>query len=158
MSEASLVVRYTDISLNSELDVIYKLNEVAAKMKKRHQIILMVDLGDLREGIYYDQFDLSDVGKKYTKLSHVDLIGIGTNLTCYGSVIPTIETYRKLKEIKDQIESHFKIKTRNHFRWKLIFNSNAFSFWELPKFINNLRIGEAMIQKLTYLYEDKNKF
>lgn len=160
MSEASLVVRYTDISLNSELDVIYKLNEVAAKMKKRHQIILMVDLGDLREGIYYDQFDLSDVEKIY-QLSHIDLIGIGTNLTCYGSVIPTIETYRKLKEIKDQIESHFKIKL------EIISGGNSSSIpmllaFELPKFINNLRIGEAMIlgretayqKRIDHLYED----
>lgn len=160
LSEASLVIRYTDMSLNSELVVIDKLNEVAAKMNKRHQIIFMYDLGDLREGVYYKDFSLEDI-KHILSLSHIDLKGIGTNLTCYGSVIPTLETYEKLKKIKDQIESSFNIKL------DIISGGNSSSIpmlmsQSLPSYINNLRIGEALIlgretayqEKIDHLYED----
>lgn len=160
LSEASLVVRYSDMSLNSELTVIDKLNEVAAKMNKRHQIIFMYDLGDLREGVYYKDFSLKDI-KHILSLSHIDLKGIGTNLTCYGSVIPTIKTYEKLKTIKDQIESNFNLKL------DMISGGNSSSIpmlmsESLPPYINNLRIGEALIlgretayqEKIDHLYED----
>lgn len=160
LSEASLVVKYSDMSLNSEISVIEKLNEVATKMNKKHQIILMYDLGDLREGIYYKDFNLDDI-KHILKLSHIDLKGIGCNLTCYGSVIPTEETYLKLKEIKDQIETHFKLKL------DIISGGNSSSIsmllsQSLPPFINNLRIGEALIlgretaylEKIDHLYDD----
>ena len=78
-------------------------------MKKRHQIILMIDLGDLREGIYYQAFNL-DIIKEILSFKHIDLLGIGTNLTCYGSVIPSLETYAKLEAIKLNIEKTFGIK------------------------------------------------
>lgn len=160
LSEASLVVKYTDISLNSELEVIKKLNEIAGKMKKRHQIILMIDLGDLREGIYYQAFNL-DIIKEILSFKHIDLLGIGTNLTCYGSVIPSLETYAKLEAIKLNIEKTFGIKL------EVISGGNSSSIPmvmenRLPAFINNLRIGEALIlgretayqNRIDHLYED----
>lgn len=160
LSEASLVVKYTDISLNSELEVIKKLNEIALKMKKRHKIILMIDLGDLREGIYYQDFHLDTV-KEILSLKHIDLLGIGTNLTCYGSVIPSVETYSKLESIKNDIEKTFDINL------EVISGGNSSSIPmvmenRLPMFINNLRIGEAMIlgretayqNRIDHLYED----
>ncbi|AUD63074.1 hypothetical protein BK010_05530 [Tenericutes bacterium MO-XQ] len=160
LSEASLVAKFTDMSLNSELEVIQKINEVSEKMKKRHKIVLMYDLGDLREGIYYKDFSL-DVIKEILALDHIELYGIGTNLTCYGSVIPSVETYQKLKHIKDEIESHFRINLH------MISGGNSSSIpmvleKNMPKFINNLRIGEAMIvgretayqNRIDHLYED----
>jgi predicted amino acid racemase len=51
MSEVDEVVKYADASLNSEISVIKTLSECAVKHKKKHCIILMVELGDLREGL-----------------------------------------------------------------------------------------------------------
>lgn len=160
ISEVSLVVKFTDISLNSELEVIKKIDEVSKKMNKRHKIILMYDLGDLREGIYYQDFRLDDI-KEILSLKNIDFYGIGTNLTCYGSVIPSIDTYQKLKHIKDEIESNFNIKLQ------MISGGNSSSIpmlleGDIPAFINNLRIGEAMIvgretayqNRIDHLYED----
>lgn len=160
LSEASLVAKFTDISLNSEIEVIKKINEVSGKMKKRHKIILMYDLGDLREGIYYKDFSI-EVIKEILTLDHIELYGIGTNLTCYGSVIPSVETYQKLEKIKNDIESHFKINLH------IISGGNSSSIpmvleGSLPAYINNLRIGEAMIvgretayqNRIDHLYED----
>ena len=160
LSEVSLVVKFTDMSLHSELEVIKKIDEISGKMKTTHKIILMYDLGDLREGIYYKSFQLDDI-KEILTLKHIELYGIGTNLTCYGSVIPTVETYQKLKTIKDEIEKKLNIKLH------MISGGNSSSIpmlleGNIPDFINNLRIGEAMIvgretayqNRIDHLYED----
>ncbi|MDO9628524.1 MAG: alanine/ornithine racemase family PLP-dependent enzyme [Acholeplasmataceae bacterium] len=143
MSEVSEVIMHTDISLNSELEIIDLLNTAAHKLKKIHSIILMFDIGDLREGIYYKEDYLSTV-KKILSMSNIKLLGIGTNLTCYGAVIPTEETYEKLEDIIKNIESNLSIKI------DLISGGNSSSLLmlmnqTLPKYINNLRIGEALV-------------
>jgi predicted amino acid racemase len=142
-SEALDVVKYADISLNSELEVIKELDEKARCLFKKHRIILMFDLGDLREGIYYTADYLSMV-KEILNLEHIELYGIGTNLTCYGGVIPSEKTLNKLKVIKDNIEQTFSIKLEmisggNSSALPMLFKE------ELPHFINNLRIGEAFV-------------
>ena len=56
--EVAEVVKYVDLSFNSELSTIRLLNEEAAKAGKVHDILLMIDLGDLREGIFFRNEDL----------------------------------------------------------------------------------------------------
>lgn len=143
LSEVEEVVRYTDLSLQSELMTIQALNEVAQKEHRYHAIILMFDLGDLREGIYYqDAYD--HIISSVLSMSHIKLKGIGCNLTCYGGILPTVETYQHLKEIKDHIESTFKI------HLDIISGGNSSSIAmvmddTMPSWINNLRIGEAFV-------------
>ncbi|MDX9691580.1 MAG: alanine/ornithine racemase family PLP-dependent enzyme [Acholeplasmataceae bacterium] len=142
-SEALDVVKYAQISLNSEIDVIKELDEKARCLFTKHKIILMFDLGDLREGIYYTSF-YHEIVKEILELENIELVGIGTNLTCYGGVIPSEKTLHKLKRIKDDIESTFHITLEiisggNSSALPMVFNH------ELPSFINNLRIGEAFV-------------
>lgn len=142
-SEVGEVITYTDVSLNSELDVIEALNKEARRQRKTHQIILMYDIGDLREGIYYKADDLGWL-VRIKELKYIKLIGIGTNLTCYGGVIPTQKTYRKLYEIKERVERIM------GYELKIISGGNSSSLplvmdQKLPSFINQLRIGEALI-------------
>jgi predicted amino acid racemase len=141
-SEAKQVVRYADISLNSELATISKLNEAAERQNKKHGIILMFDLGDLREGIFY-QDDYLGIVEKVLRLEHISLEGIGTNLTCYGGIIPNPENLGELLAIKERIEAKF------NYPVKLISGGNSSSLHllvnkKIPKGINNLRIGEAL--------------
>ena len=51
LSEVESVIQYADISLNTELSVIQSLSAAAKKNNTLHKIILMIELGDLREGI-----------------------------------------------------------------------------------------------------------
>ncbi len=81
VSEVEDLVRYGDISLNSEYKTIEALSRAALKAKKVHKIILMIDLGDLREGYFYEK-DLYRDMEKIVKLKGVRIVGIGTNLTC----------------------------------------------------------------------------
>jgi len=143
ISEVDDIVEVCDISLNSEFKTIEALNQASEKIGKIHKIILMFDIGDLREGIYYKDFELNLI-KKIQNLSFIELYGIGTNLTCYGGVIPTKETYEKLIQIKEQIELRFGLTL------KVISGGNSSAIpmlkrHELSPFINNLRIGEAYV-------------
>ncbi len=143
LSEVCEVIKYTDISLNSEVEVIKNLNDEAKKQNKKHRIILMFDIGDLREGIYYKSEYLPMI-EQIIELKHIELLGIGTNLTCYGGVIPTKETLDKLEMIKHQIEETFFI------HLDVISGGNSSSIklieeHQIPSFINNLRIGEAFV-------------
>ncbi len=143
ISEAKDVVRFSDISLNSEIGTIKALDDAAKDIRTIHGIILMFDLGDLREGIYYAADYMDDV-KKIMAMSHVRLEGIGCNLTCYGGVIPTPETLMKLIVIKDHIEQETGttlpvISGGNSSGLDLIFSGKQ------PLGINNLRLGEAFV-------------
>ncbi|MFH0766920.1 MAG: alanine/ornithine racemase family PLP-dependent enzyme [Bacillota bacterium] len=142
-SEADEVVMHAHLSLNSELEVIEALNEAAMKQNLKHKILLMFDIGDLREGIYYKS-DYLPIVKKILELKHIELYGIGTNLTCFGGVIPTEETLEKLEIIKQKIEQKFSI----HLTMISGGNTSAIQMLmdrKLPSFINNLRIGEALV-------------
>ena len=91
LSEVSDVVRITDISLNSEVEVLKALNEEAKKQDKIHKVILMKDLGDLREGFWDDDEIIKAALLVENNLSNLCLSGIGTNLGCYGAITPTEE-------------------------------------------------------------------
>jgi predicted amino acid racemase len=151
-SESELVVLNSNISLNSELVTIKKLNESARKYSKIHKIILMIDLGDLREGII-DDFELLDTVKEIQKLKNIDIIGIGTNLTCYGGIIPTKEVLNKLVAYKNSIEKKFDIKL------KIISGGNSSNIdmllnGDIPKEINNIRLGESIVLGRETAYGD----
>lgn len=141
-SEAIRVVRYADISLNSELSTIQALSVAAEKQNKIHQIILMFDLGDLREGIFF-KTDYLPIVKEIEKCSHIRLIGIGTNLTCYGGVIPDQDNLSILTDIQKKIESAIKRPLQ------IISGGNSSALYlfdtrQIPQGINNLRLGESV--------------
>ena len=91
ISELEDMVRICDYSLQSSLDTLKALETEALKQDRTHNVILMADLGDLREG-FFEKEELVDVAEYVeNKLDGVHLAGIGTNLGCVGSVKPTEE-------------------------------------------------------------------
>lgn len=142
LSEVKEVVEKTDICLISELETIKRLDEVSREKNKIYSIILMIDLGDLREGIEAKDIDLFI--SEILKLKNIKLEGIGTNLTCYGGVIPTEEKLNELVRIKEKIEKNYNIDLN------IISGGNSSSIYlyeenKMPKEINNLRLGEVVI-------------
>lgn len=143
ISEAKEVVKWADISLNSELDTIKALSDAAVEISTIHNIILMVDLGDLREG-YFDENELYDVVEEILKLGGVKLVGIGTNLTCYGGVIPSEENLGRLVKISKNI------KEKHNMDLEIISGGNSSSLHLLLKNkeikgINMIRLGESLV-------------
>ena len=161
-SEVDEVVKYSDISLNSEMKTIRNLNEAAIKQNKKHKILLMIDLGDLREGIFFkNEEEIYSTVEEILQLKNIDLFGLGVNLTCYGAVIPKRDNLSVLVEIAEKIEHKYNIKLN------MISGGNSSSVYlidkkELPEGINNLRVGEAFLlggetaysQKLEGFYDD----
>ncbi|QZY57032.1 ornithine racemase Orr [Crassaminicella profunda] len=142
ISQAEDVVKYADMSLNSELQTIESLSKEAIKQSKVHNIVLMVDLGDLREGVW--RSDVIHTVKEILKFKGIKLIGMGTNLTCYGGVIPSNENLGLLSELAETIEKEFGITL------EIISGGNSSSLYllekeEMPKKINHLRLGEAIV-------------
>jgi predicted amino acid racemase len=105
----------------------------------------MIDLGDLREGIFYtDEDQIFSVVEETLKLKNVKLYGIGVNLTCYGAVIPKPDNLSILVETARKIEKKFGIQL------EMISGGNSSSIYlagkkELPEGVNNLRLGEAFL-------------
>jgi predicted amino acid racemase len=139
------LVQYADISLNSEIKTIELINAEAQRQGKMHRVVLMIDLGDLREGLYFEDEDaiFSAVGA-ILRMEHVEFYGLGTNLTCYGGIIPTKDKLSLLTAWTDRIYERFSVRS------PLVSGGNSSSYHlinrgELTEGINNLRLGEAFI-------------
>lgn len=144
LSEVSEVVRLTDISLNSEVDVLRALDDESRRQGKKHKVILMKDLGDLREGFWSLDELVSAAVLVENELTGLELAGVGTNLGCYGSIMATVDKMDELIKCAEAIESRIG-------RQLEIISGGATSSLPLvlkgtmPKRINNLRMGEGII-------------
>jgi predicted amino acid racemase len=139
------VVSCADISLNSDLDTMDLLNREAERQNKRHKIILMIDLGDLREGIHFEDGEkILGTAEAVSRMPGLELYGIGTNLTCYGAIIPKKDNLSVLVSWAARIYRHCGVKPA------MVSGGNSSSLYliekgELPPGINNLRLGESFI-------------
>src|SRR5690606_24677509 len=101
---AASVVKYADISMNTDINTIRMLSNEAQKQNKVHKIIIMIEMGELREGAmraavlsFYDQV---------FQLKHSGVVGSGTSLSCWCGVLPNTDQliqltlYTRLVEAK----------------------------------------------------------
>ena len=145
MSEIEEVVKYADISFNSEMATIEALAEEAVRQGKVHKIVLMVDLGDLREGIFFEnEEEILETAEKIHAMKGVELYGMGTNLTCYGAIIPKHDNLSVLCGIARKVEERLGISL------SMVSGGNSSSIYlvgkgELPEGITNLRLGESFL-------------
>jgi predicted amino acid racemase len=142
LSEAEEIAANVDISLNSEMTVIKSLNKFAKKYGKIQDILLMIELGDLREGILPSQVD--EYVEEISDLSNIRLAGIGTNLACLSGIKPTGRNMDKLSSIAEYIQNKYKIQL------SIISGGNSANYqWtqEISRagMINHLRIGESIL-------------
>lgn len=144
LSEIEEAVRITDISLNSEVEVLKALNKEALKQGKVHKVIIMIDLGDLREG-FWDKKELLDAALMVeNECDGLYLSGVGTNLGCYGSILATPEKMNELIADAEMIEKAIGrtldiISGGATTSFPMVLNNT------MPKRINNLRMGEGII-------------
>lgn len=142
---AEEIVRASDISLESEIDTILALEKAAEKLDRKHRVILMIDLGDLREGIFFKDWDLIlAAAKTVQSCPHLEFYGTGTNLTCYGSVLPDRENLGTLISITERLRKELSLPI------PVISGGNSTSLQllldgTLPKGINHLRLGESVM-------------
>ncbi|GGK43236.1 MULTISPECIES: alanine/ornithine racemase family PLP-dependent enzyme [Aliivibrio] len=150
ISQVKSVIKYCDISLNTEVSVIKKLSLEASKLNVNHGVIVMVELGDLREGVMPHQ--LFDFFYKIIKLPNILIKGIGMNLACRYGVIPNKLKISQLSNLADSLEKKFNIKL------DIISGGNSASlYWALNNKnktrINHLRLGESIFLGCDSLYQ-----
>ncbi len=143
-SDTADVVRYCDYSLNSEVSVLEALNEEAGRQGKVHNVILMADVGDLREG-WWDRDELAKAALHVENdLPHLHLAGTGINVGCYGSVVATPQKLQEFVDITEAVEQKLGR------RLEILSGGATTSFirvleGSIPDRINNLRIGEGIL-------------
>lgn len=135
------VVKYADVSFNSESETIKLLSEEAVRQDKTHKVTIMIELGDLREGIMGEH--LIDFYQKVFELPNIEIVAIGTNLTCLHGVMPSQDKLIQLSLYKQLIEAKFGkeipwITAGTSVTLPLLFRKQA------PKAINHFRVGETL--------------
>lgn len=135
------VVTYADISMNTDFHTIEMLSKEAVKQNKIHKIIIMIDLGELREGVMREDF--IDFYAKVFEMKNIEVVGLGTNLACLYGVKPNNDKLLQLCLYKQLIELKFNV--------KIPFVSGGSSVTIplikqglLPKDINHFRVGETL--------------
>lgn len=159
-SEVNHTVAYATLSLNSEITTIRLLNQAAKAQGKTHGILYMLDLGDLREGLFIgdgnptnadiesliaasfvklDQ-DLAEIGA----MENIQLRGIATNATCVGATIPTPQTFGAFFKVKTILKEKYQLPC------EIVSGGNSSAYYlvdnqSLPEEINNLRLGDVIL-------------
>jgi predicted amino acid racemase len=142
LSQVDLVVRMADVSLNTEVEVIRELSAAATRTGRIHGVVLMVELGDLREGIM--PRDLEGVAREALRLPNLTLDGIGTNLACHSGVSPDDTNMGEFSKLVGSIESTFDVQLQT------ISGGNSGNLdWALggadTERVNDLRLGESLL-------------
>jgi predicted amino acid racemase len=142
LSQATRVVDHADVSFNTELDVIRKLSRAAQDATKLHGVVLMVELGDLREGIMPD--DLMNTVREVLHFPNIEFKGIGTNLACRSGVSPDAKKMAQLSTLASSIEETFDVTV------DIVSGGNSANLqWALSDAsvgrINDLRLGESIL-------------
>jgi predicted amino acid racemase len=142
LSNVADVVEYVDVSLNTEPELLKALSREAILRRKVHCVILMVEMGDLREGI--PPQDFKTVLKYALNLKGIEVVGIGMNLACYGGVVPTKKKIQQFLDVVNDVEEEI------GFCFRIISGGNSANIPRLlknedHKKINNLRVGEGIL-------------
>lgn len=141
-AQVDRVVLAGAMSVNSETEVLSALASSARSQGRVHDVMLMVELGDLREGVMPEQ--LHDTVRHVLRRPSLRLAGIGANLACRNGIEPSVENMGELSAMVDSIETTFGVGI------PMVSGGNSANLeWALntamPTRVNNLRLGESVL-------------
>ncbi len=162
LCEIKEVIASSEVSFESEIKTPRLLQEEAQRQKKEHGIMLAIDMGDLREGIFFQNLaELDETVKTILHSPNLKLLGVGTNLGCFGGVMTDKENMQGLIDVASHIEEKFSIKLpyisgMTTAAMEMIENKT------MPLQVNHGRFGEAWLlgydsvdnRRLSYLHDD----
>ncbi len=135
------LIKYADVSFNTQLETIQLISDESVRQNTLHKIIIMIEMGDLREGVMGD--DLIDFYSSVFKLPNIEIIGIGTNLNCLNGVMPSHDKLVQLSLYKQLIDAKF----NKHIKWASGGSSVTIPLLLkklIPKGNNHFRVGETL--------------
>jgi ornithine racemase len=135
------IVKYADVSFNTDYSTISALSKEAGQQDKLHKIIIMIEMGDLREGVMGDE--LLDFYENVFQLPNIEVIGLGTNLNCLNGIMPSVDKLVQLALYKQLIEAKFDrtipwISGGTTVAVPMVIKK------QIPQAVNHFRIGEAL--------------
>lgn len=135
------IVRWADVTFNTDYTTIKLLSEEAVRQQKEHKVIIMVEMGDLREGVMGDK--LADFYSKVFELPNIHIVGLGANLNCLNGVMPNQDKLIQLCLYKKVIELEY----GKEIPWVSGGTSVVVPLLmqqRLPKGVNHFRVGEIL--------------
>ncbi len=143
------VVRLSDVSLNSELQIVKELDKEARSQGKVHRVVVMIELGDLREGILPGK--LLQTYREIFNLPNIEVLGIGANLGCLGGIVPSVDQLMQLALYRELLELKFERKL------PLISAGSSSALpllleGRLPKQVNHFRVGDSIFLGTDLIY------
>ena len=135
------IVEFADISMNTEFETIKLLSKEAKRQNKTHKVIIMIELGELREGVLREEF--IDFYAKVFELPNIEVVGIGTNLTCLYGVLPNHDKLIQLSLYEQLIEAKFN-KMIPYVSGGSSVTIPLIDQGLLPAAINHFRVGETL--------------
>ena len=134
------VVEYANISLNTSFPTIQALNNAAKRKGVIHKVIIMIELGELREGV--NRADLIDFYEQVFSMEHIEVIGIGSNLGCMYGIEPSYDKLLQLYLYRELIAEKFK-KNLPLLSGGTSITLPMLESTAIPEHINHFRVGEA---------------
>jgi predicted amino acid racemase len=141
-SEIEAVVDLVDLSFQTELATIERIADAAASTGRVHEVVLMVDLGERREGVLPE--DAGGLARRVLALPGVRLVGIGTNLTCFSGVEPSPANMTQLVDLAGRIRED----TGSELSLVSAGGSSTLPLLaagSMPAGVTEVRIGEALL-------------
>lgn len=139
--QAARAVACASISQVSELEVVKALSAAAGRLGSNHGLVLMVELGDLREGVLPE--DVLDLARRILRLPHVTLAGLGTNLACRAGVVPSADNMGELSALVSRLEGELGL------HLPIVSGGNSANLaWAIAApvgRVNDLRLGESIL-------------
>lgn len=141
LSELDALASLADASLQSDLGVLRATDAAAARAGRTHGVLLMIDLGDLREGFWSAEELVDAAVEVETRLTNLRLLGVGVNLSCYGSIRPDRRNMQGLSSLALDVERAIGRPL------SLVSGGASTSAYmvldgTMPGRVNNLRLGE----------------
>jgi len=139
------VIAHCEVSQQSEISTVHMLGAEAKRQMRRHKVVLMIDMGDLREGVFFkNRADILALAQTVAREEMLELYGVGVNLTCFGGIVPGAENLGGLAEIAEWLRKETGLPI------PFVSGGNSSSLpmlleGKLPRGINNLRIGEGYL-------------
>lgn len=135
------VLKYADVTFNTEYETIKLISDTAVEMGITHKILIMIELGELREGVMREEF--VNFYQKVFNLPNIKVTGIGSNLTCMYGVLPSEDKLLQLCLYKQLVEAKFNqvipyISGGASVTIPLIYNKT------LPNDVNHFRVGDSL--------------
>jgi len=142
LSELSFVAENIDVVLVSMTETVEALDALCRNAGKRSQVIVMVDMGDLREGIWPNEAER--MGECLKKCEAVDFLGVGSNFGCLSGVLPTEKNLSALvdvgRELADAAGTDLAVVSGGATSSLYLLEEDR-----MPVGVNQLRVGEAIL-------------